>query len=163
MHRRAIGLGIVITLLATGLFVLTPIMTKNAAAQERSQQTLRTKQARTSKPNDESTPKVTPERPMSFWMVQKLALSKSILQSLTKGDFDKLAKSAEKMRVLGRLEALVRRKNPEYRSHLRSFELANQKLVTQAEKQNAEGAALAFNQLTSSCVSCHVLIRNEAK
>lgn len=104
-------------------------------------------------------PQVTAEWPMSFWMEKKLDHSKSILESLTKGDFDKLAEDAEQMRLLGRIEGFVRRKNENYRIQLRTFDMANQELARQANRGNAEGAALAFNQLTTSCVACHVLLR----
>lgn len=104
-------------------------------------------------------PKVSIEKPMSFWMEKKLDYSKSILESLTKGDFGKLTKDAQQLRRLAKLEGFVRRKNANYRIQLRNFELANQELVRQADRKSAEGAALAFNQLTTSCVACHVLLR----
>lgn len=106
-------------------------------------------------------PKVTQEKPMSFWMEQKLDFSKSILESLTKGDFETLASDAEQMRLLGKIEGFVRRKNADYRTQLRTFDIANQELVRQAQRKNSEGATLAFNQLTTSCVACHLLIREE--
>jgi hypothetical protein len=104
-------------------------------------------------------PQVTVEKPISFWMEQKLGLSKSMLESLTKGDFKALEQDAEKMRLLGKIEALVRRKNSDYRQQMRNFEFANQELVRMSKRKNVEGALLAFNQMTSSCVACHVLLR----
>ena len=106
----------------------------------------------------EDIPKVTGEQTISFWMAKKLELSKAILESLTKGDFDTLAKDAEQMRKLGKLEGFVRR-NKEYQTQLHSFELANKELVRHSLRRNVEGATLAFNQLTTSCVSCHTLLR----
>lgn len=113
----------------------------------------------TSPAAQEEVPKVTAEKPMSFWMEQKLSISKSMLEALTKGDFDRLALEADRMRMLGRIEGFVRRKNENYRLQLRNFEFANLELVRMAKRKNAEGAALAFNQLTSSCVACHVMLR----
>ena len=104
-------------------------------------------------------PQVTKEQPMSFWMERKLDHSKAILESLTKGEFEKLAMDADQMRLLGKIEGFVRRKNDNYRIQLRTFDFATQELVRQAKRHNAEGAALAFNQLTTSCVACHVLLR----
>jgi hypothetical protein len=111
------------------------------------------------KERSQEAPKITEAEPMSFWMAKKLDYSKAILESLTKGDFEQLADDAEKMRLLGKIEGFVRRNNDNYRVQLRTFEFANQELVRQAERKNAEGAALAFNQLTTSCVACHILIR----
>ena len=107
-------------------------------------------------------PKTTTERPMSFWMARKLDYSKQILESLTRGEFEKLAADAEQMRLLGKIEGFVRRQNDDYRAQQRAFDHANQELVRQAKRKNAEGAALAFNQLTTSCVACHVLLREES-
>jgi hypothetical protein len=104
-------------------------------------------------------PQVTAERPMSFWMAKKLHFSKEILESLTMGEFDELAAAAEQMQLLGKIEGFVRRQNSNYRVQLRTFEFANQELIRQAKRGNAEGAALAFNQLSNSCVACHVMLR----
>ena len=104
-------------------------------------------------------PRVSDAQPMSFWMQKKLDYSKAILESLTKGEFDQLAENAAQMQLLGKIEGFVRRKNDNYRVQLHSFDFANQELVRQAKRRNAEGAALAFNQLTTSCVACHVLLR----
>jgi hypothetical protein len=75
------------------------------------------------------------------------------------GEFEELAKAAEQMRLLGKLEGFIRRQNADYRIQLRTFEFANQELIRQAKRGNAEGAALAFNQLSNSCVACHIMLR----
>jgi hypothetical protein len=108
---------------------------------------------------DEDIPEVTQEQPMSFWMDKKLEYSKSLLEHLTKADFAKLEKEANQMRRLGRIEGFVRRRNDDYRVQLRTFDMATTELMRHARRGNIEGATLAFNQLTSSCVACHVLLR----
>ena len=118
-----------------------------------------TRQTTEQKVAAKETPKITSEKPMSFWMGAKLSASKSIFEALAKGDFEKLEVDAEQMRLIGKLEGFVRRKNPDYKTQLQTFELANQEIVRQAKRHNAEGAALAFNQLTTSCVACHVMLR----
>lgn len=104
-------------------------------------------------------PKETQEQPLNFWMAHKLGYSKTILESLTMGDFEKLATTAEQLRILGKIEGFVRRKNPTYQIQLRNFDLATRELVRHAKQENPDGATLAFNQLTASCVSCHTLLR----
>ncbi|MCY2976940.1 MAG: hypothetical protein NTW52_19965 [Planctomycetota bacterium] len=104
-------------------------------------------------------PQVSVQKPISYWMEAKLGYSKAILEDLTKGDFEKLADEAQQMRLIGKMEGFVRRKNESYRNQLSAFDIANQELIRQAKLGSAEGAALAFNQLTTSCVSCHVLLR----
>jgi hypothetical protein len=112
----------------------------------------------TNQSTDDDVPKVTSEKTMSFWMAKKLELSKAILESLTTGDFDKMAKDAEQMQMLGRIEGLVRR-NKDYQTQMQSFRLANQELIRHSKRKNVEGATLAFNQLTTSCVACHTMLR----
>lgn len=107
---------------------------------------------------EEEVPKVTAEKSMSFWMAKKLELSKGILESLTKGDFEMMAKDAERMQRLGRMEGLVRR-NKDYQTQMNTFRLANQELIRHSQRRNVEGATLAFNQLTTSCVACHTMLR----
>lgn len=104
-------------------------------------------------------PKVTKAKPMSFWMKHKLDFSKTILEALTMGDFEKLAITAEQMRLLGKIEGFVRRKNPTYRIQLQTFDLSMQELVRHAKRENPDGATIAFNQMAASCVACHTLLR----
>lgn len=114
--------------------------------------------APTNQSTNDDVPKVTSEKTMSFWMAKKLELSKAILESLTTGDFDTMAKDAEQMQRLGRMEGLVRR-NKDYQTQMQSFRLANQELIRHSKRKNVEGATLAFNQLTTSCVACHTMLR----
>lgn len=133
-----------------------------AVGQETTQKSPATGEAQTQaaiSADDEDVPEVSQEQPMSFWMDKKLEYSKSLLEHLTKADFEKLEKEANQMRRLGRIEGFVRRRNDDYRVQLRTFDMATTELVRYARRRNIEGANLAFNQLTSSCVACHVLLR----
>jgi hypothetical protein len=102
------------------------------------------------------------EKTMSFWMEKKLEHSQAILRGLAMGDFEDVKYNAGRLKVLNRVEGFVRRKNPDYRSHLNTFSRVSAEIERQAERQNIEGATLAFNQLTVSCVDCHKSIRSEA-
>jgi hypothetical protein len=90
----------------------------------------------------------------------KLDYSRNILAGLASEDFDKIAKNAEAMQGMSRFEGFIRGKMPGYRSQLQVFQSANEELVRQAQKDNVEGAALAFTQLTISCVNCHKQLRD---
>jgi hypothetical protein len=108
---------------------------------------------------NEKIPQESAEQPMSFWMSKKLEYSKSLFEQLTKGDFELLEREAIRLRSLGKMEGLVRRKNPEYVTQLQTFDTAMAELIRHARKKNPEGAVLAFNHMTTSCVACHILIR----
>ncbi len=110
----------------------------------------------------ESVPQVTGERPMSFWMAQKIELSKKILESLTKEDFGALEADAKQLRTLGKIEGFVRRQDTTYSRYQQQFDSALLDVANQARNHNVEGATLAFNQLTTSCVVCHKRLRQPA-
>ncbi len=100
------------------------------------------------------------EQSMSFWMKHKLDYSKSMLESLTMGDFAELEKTAKQMQRMSRIEGFVRRANTDYQTQLKSFDLSTKELARHAARKNPEGATLAFNQMTASCVACHTLLRS---
>jgi hypothetical protein len=102
------------------------------------------------------------DQPMSFWMQRKLEYSKNILAGIAAGDFDKIVTSAESMRKLSTVEGFIRGQTPGYRTQLQIFEASADEIIRQGKNDNAEGAALAFTQLTISCVNCHKQLR-EAK
>ena len=103
------------------------------------------------------------DKPTSFWMEKKLEHSHAILRALAMGDFEDVRYNASRLKLLNRVEGFVRRKNPEYRVHLNTFSRVSAEIERQAEKKNIEGATLAFNQLTVSCVDCHKSMRVEAE
>jgi hypothetical protein len=96
-------------------------------------------------------------------MQKKLTYSREILAGIAAGDFDQIAKNAELMGGLGKVEGLVRSRTPGYRTQLSHFQEASDELLRQAKKDNLEGATLAFHQLVNSCVKCHQQLREHAK
>lgn len=98
----------------------------------------------------------------SLWMTVKLEKSESLLGALARGDFATMASDAQTLATLNEAEGFVRRRNPSYRTQLRIFQYAVEELRRQAMRENLEGAALAFNQLTLSCVHCHRDLRDQA-
>jgi hypothetical protein len=100
------------------------------------------------------------EHPTSYWMQKKLEYSQEILNGLATEDFPEIRKSAAAMKRLSRIEGFVRRTDTkQYRTQLHIFDFANNELLQAAEDKNIERAALAFTQLTLSCVNCHKAIR----
>ena len=105
----------------------------------------------------------TAETQPSVWMRKKLEYSRNILAGLSSEDFDKVAANAEAMQGMSRFEGFLRGKMPGYRTQLEVFQDANEEIIRQAQKDNVEGAALAFTQLTISCVNCHKQLRAHSK
>lgn len=98
----------------------------------------------------------------SFWMRKKLQYSEQILEALSKEDYDGIAKSARSMNALSHMERWVRASLPVYRTQLRIFSNANEQLIRAADHEQLDGAALAYVQLTLSCVNCHKVVRAHA-
>lgn len=98
-------------------------------------------------------------QPTSFWMQKKLEYSKNILAGISTADFDKIVENGESMRRLSTIEGFIRGQTPGYRTQLGIFEEAAGEIIRQGKKDNVEGAALAFTQLTISCVNCHKQLR----
>jgi hypothetical protein len=98
----------------------------------------------------------------SVWMRLKLQGSQDLLAALVRADFEAIRQSANRMNSFGRFERFVRGRNEEYDTQLRFFRNANQQIIRQANRENVEGAALGFMQLTASCVNCHKVIRDSA-
>lgn len=96
----------------------------------------------------------------SIWMKRKLEHSQKVFAGLAAGDFEQIAASSKSLDTLNTLEKFIRGRNPEYRTQLEIFRYANQQILKQAEAKNLDGATLAFNQLTLSCVNCHRQLRD---
>jgi hypothetical protein len=99
------------------------------------------------------------DRQTSFWMEKKLEYSQNILAGIANADYDLIVKNAESMRSLSKIEGFIRRQTPGYRTQLRIFEDAADEIIRQANRDNVDGAALAFTQMTISCVNCHKHLR----
>ncbi len=97
----------------------------------------------------------------SIWMEQKMKLSRQIMEGLARGKLADVDTSARAMRTLSRIEGWARRSDTkEYRRQLKYFNQATEEIIRQAQKDNLDGATLAFTQMTLSCVACHQELRD---
>jgi len=97
------------------------------------------------------------EKAQSYWMKKKLQYSQSILSGIVTEDFELISKNAASMKALDGLEKYVHPRG-EYRMQLQAL-FANDVLLRNAEEKNVDGAALAYVQLTMSCVNRHKVLR----
>jgi hypothetical protein len=93
------------------------------------------------------------------WMKRKLEFSQEILAGLTEGDFQKVNDYAHMLNFVGYLSAWLRAEEPDYKRQVTYFEFAAKELIRQSKEKNVDGATLAYNQLTTSCVQCHKVVR----
>ena len=100
----------------------------------------------------------------SVWMEKKREFTQNILVALTQADFAEIERNAENMNFVGYLEKWERGgARPDYKRQMTYFEFANQELIRHAKEKNIDGATLAFNPLTTSCVQCHKVVRDAKK
>ena len=103
------------------------------------------------------------EQKVNEWMKMKLTRSQDILAGSTRGELDKVAKSAESIGFIRYFEKWAKSDKPEYKRQLEFFDIANKELVKQAKAKNLDGAALAYTQMTLVCVQCHKVVRDGGK
>ncbi len=111
-------------------------------------------------PAEPASPSATADKPVSFWMEKKLEYSQEILRGLASGDLRDVADKAEQMRLLAKVEGWIRNRKPGYRAQFQAFQFANAEILRYARADNLDGATIAFQQLTISCVSCHKMLRD---
>ena len=101
------------------------------------------------------------EQTGSFWMKKKLELSEAIMSGLAVGDSKSIAKNAQTMQNLSKIEGWSRRKDAkQYRELLDDFREANSELISQAQDGDLDNAAIAFTQVTLNCIKCHQHLRH---
>ena len=99
------------------------------------------------------------EKDRSYWMKKKLEYAEKILSGLATEDFEAIDKTARSMSKLSVLENWTRKSEP-YRTQLKIFGYANDELIRMADDKNLDGCAVAYVQLTLSCVNCHRVVRD---
>jgi len=96
---------------------------------------------------------------ITTFMRLKLSHSQNVLEGVALEDFEQIAKHAQSMALLSEDEKWMIFQTPEYRQYSAEFQQICRSLQRAAEKKNLDGAALAYVQLTMSCVNCHKYTR----
>jgi len=107
-------------------------------------------------------PATAADTPTAEVMRAKLDHSQRLLRNLTVQDFDGLAADARRLVELGRPGGWYALQAPEYDLFLTEFRRSAERLAKAAGEKSIDGATLAYNQLTVSCVACHKYIRGDA-
>lgn len=101
-----------------------------------------------------------PDENVKVFMRAKLDHSQKVLEGLTTEDYTMIRKHAGQLEVLSQEAAWQVLQTPEYRQQSLEFRRATQALKESAEKENIDGAALAYVDVTMKCVKCHQYVRN---
>jgi len=92
---------------------------------------------------------------VSAFMRVKLNLAQKVLEGIATEDFDEVAKNAQQMGLMAQDENWKVYQTPEYRTHSGEFQRIAANLTKAGQDKNVDSAALAYIQLTMTCVNCH--------
>jgi hypothetical protein len=97
-------------------------------------------------------------------MKAKRERAHAVLDALTAGDPDALRRNAEVLAQIAEMRVFVTGyKTEEYQYQAKAFKYASDDLLAAAKAKNLDAAALAYSDLTRTCVKCHTHFRGGAK
>lgn len=99
------------------------------------------------------------QKQLSKLMVDKLKNAQKLLEGIALADFNKITASAEELIQISRTAEWLVLKTPRYEVHSNEFRRAAEVVIQKARAKNIDGTALAYLELTMSCVRCHQYVR----
>jgi hypothetical protein len=99
------------------------------------------------------------EKSVGAFMRRKLELSQQALEGIVNEDYALIKKSADELEKMGRQKEWEVFALDDYQHLSVEFRRIAKSLSQAAEKQNLDGSAMAYMQLTMSCVECHKFTR----
>jgi hypothetical protein len=100
---------------------------------------------------------------LAAMMQKKLKSAHLVLDGVAIGDFKKIANGGEELTQLAKSETWQLIRSPHYERHSADFIRATENLVKKAKEKNMDGAALAYVEMTLSCVRCHQYVREHRR
>jgi hypothetical protein len=92
-------------------------------------------------------------------MHKKLTNSQKILEGIAVQDYDKIRDGADELILISKAAEWRVIKSPQYELHSNDFRASAEALSRMAQGKNLDGAALAYVDMTLSCVKCHKYVR----
>jgi len=93
-------------------------------------------------------------------MKKKLTHTQKLLEGIALNDFGKIRDNAEELSALSKQAEWMSLHTPEYELFTDTFRRSAQDLEKAAKNKNIDGAALAYVDLTMTCVKCHKYVRD---
>ncbi len=105
-----------------------------------------------------------PVPPVSEAMKAKQKHAHALLDALTAGDHNALRRNAEVMSLIADMRLFATAyKTEEYKFQAQVFKHAADDLLAAAKAKNLDAAALAYSDMTRTCVKCHAHFRGVRK
>jgi hypothetical protein len=100
---------------------------------------------------------------LAAMMQKKLHSAHRVLEGVVISDFKKVTLGGEELIRLAKSETWQLIRSPQYEQHSADFVRATELLVKKAKERNIDGAALAYVEMTRSCVRCHQYVRENRR
>jgi len=94
-------------------------------------------------------------------MQRKLENSQKVLEGLALNDYDKVGKHAADLIAISNAADWKVLKTAQYELYSNDFRRNAEQLVKMAKNKNTDGMALAYVEMTLTCVKCHKHVREE--
>jgi hypothetical protein len=94
-------------------------------------------------------------------MQRKLQAAQRALEGVAVGNYDQVAKNGEELILISKSAEWRVIDRPQYELFSNEFRRRVESLIQAAKERNTDGAALAYVEVTLSCVKCHKYIREE--
>jgi hypothetical protein len=92
-------------------------------------------------------------------MQRKLKYAQNVLEGIALNDFEKIGQNGEDLIRVSKLAEWKILKTPQYELYSNEFRRSADALATRAKEKNLDGAALAYVEMTLTCVRCHKHVR----
>jgi|SRR5208337_2437031 len=100
-----------------------------------------------------------PKATLKGLMLKKLENSQKVLEGIALNDFDKVSKHADDLIRISKATEFKVLKTPQYEMYSNEFRRTAETMIQEAKAKNLDGAALAYVELTLTCVKCHKHVR----
>lgn len=100
-----------------------------------------------------------PKKGRDLLMQQKLGHAQKVLEGVAVKDFGLIEKHADELILLSKKAEWKVLQTPQYALRSDDFRRNAEAAVKAAKDKNLDGAALAYVQMTMSCVECHKHVR----
>jgi len=96
---------------------------------------------------------------VSELMKKKITYSQKVLEGIALNDFDLIAANAKELILVSQKAEWLVLQTPEYKLHSNDFRRSAETMVTQSKAKNLDAVALAYVEMTLTCVKCHKHVR----
>jgi len=98
-------------------------------------------------------------RDLARIMKDKLKNAQLVMEGMALADFAKIRKSSDELIQLSKTAEWMVHKTPRYEVYSNDFRRAAETIYEKAKDQNIDGVALAYVDMTLTCVRCHQYVR----